>query len=181
MNLLLRIIAVILISILVEVIVANNIPKWRKKEHDEKRKANKAKEVYLSEMLTKPGTVLMVFVVVVGILLVIFPQFCEWVEFDYTTTIVVYWIPITLDLIIYVPLLLRLKYDEEKVKYTNAFGFTRSFRYEDIVEVVETKGFVKIVTANQKIRFGKGLCGAETFIDYLKEKSIVAKFKMVER
>ena len=180
MRLLWQILTRILISILVEVLITKNASKWRKKEYDEKRAASQEKQVYLPKMLTKQVNVLMTFVVVVGILLVIFPQICEWLEFDYKTALLVWWIPLTLDLIIYVPVLVKFEYDQEKFEYTNAFGFTRVFRYEDVVKVIETKCFVRIITKNKQIRFGKGLCGAESFIDHLKERAIATGFKVVK-
>ena len=122
-------------------------------------------------MLKKPCTVLMIFSVAIGLLLVIFPQICDWFEFDYKTTLLVWWIPLTLDIIVLFPLLVKFEYDEEKFEYTNAFGFTRIFQYEDIVEVIEKKSSVRIITTSKKIRLGRGFCGAEPFTAYLKEKS----------
>ena len=77
----------------------------------------------------------------------------------------------TLDIIVLFPLLVKFEYDEEKFEYTNAFGFTRIFQYEDIVEVIEKKSSVRIITTSKKIRLGRGFCGAEPFTAYLKEKS----------
>ena len=117
----------------------------------------------------------MLFVASIGILLVLFPQICGWYGFDYKITLLVWWIPLLLDIVLFSRFLVEFKYDEEGFEYKNSFGFTRFFRYEDIAEVIERKRTVRIITASKKIRFGKGLCGADRFLAYLKEKTIAQK------
>ena len=112
----------------------------------------------------------MAFVAIIGVLLVIFPQISAWLGFDFKITLLVLWIPLIFDIMVLMPLFGKFNYSEEEFEYTNVFGFTRIFQYKDILKLIETKRRVKIVTANKKICVWKGFCGAEAFIDFLKEK-----------
>lgn len=160
----------ILISVLVEIVVANNLPKWRKKEQDEKRAAIEEQKVFFTRIMIKQITVIIAVLIVCGLLFVLFPWLLDWVEVDYKIVLLVYWGYVFLMLMLNLPKLVKYEYNEECFKRINAFGFIRCFRYEDVVEVIETKTAYKIITKTKKLRFGRGLCGADNFIIYLQKK-----------
>lgn len=160
----------ILISVLVEIVVANNLPKWRKKEKDEQRVAIEEKRVFFTRIMIKQITVIIAVLIICGLLFVLFPWLLDWVEVDYKIVLIVYWGYVFLMLMLNLPKLVKYEYNEEGFKRTNAFGFIRCFRYEDVVEVIETKKAYKIITKTKKLRFGRGLCGADNFIIYLQKK-----------
>ena len=167
---LLRFLTLILSSALIEVILANSIPNRQKREHDERRLAKQQNKVYLPKELAMnlffPASVLSA----IGVLLILFPQICESVGFDYPITLFIVWIPLILSMIICSRLFVKINYNEEIFEYTNAFGHRKTFRYEDIRNIIEKNGFVTMITENKKLRFGKGLYGADQFIAYLKKR-----------
>ena len=161
----------ILISVLVEIVVVNNLPKWRKKEQDEKQSAIAEKKVCLSGMLRKQWTALMLVLIACGILFTLFPSWLlNWIGIDHKIVLLIFWGYALFLIIINLPKLTKYEYDEHSFKRINAFGFSKTFQYEDVVEVIETKTAYKIITKIKKIRFGRGLCGADNFIIYLKKK-----------
>ena len=93
---LLRFLTLILSSALIEVILANSIPNRQKREHDERRLAKQQNKVYLPKELAMnlffPASVLSA----IGVLLILFPQICESVGFDYPITLFIAWIPLLL-------------------------------------------------------------------------------------
>lgn len=171
MEFLLQAFTTILISVLVEIVVVNNLPKWRKKEQDEKQSAIAEKKVCLSGMLRKQWTALMLILAACGILFTLFPSWLlDWIGIDHKIVLLIFWGYVFLMLMLNLPKLVKYEYNEDGFKRTNAFGFIRCFRYEDVVEVIETKKAYKIITKTQKLRFGRGLCGADNFIIYLQKK-----------
>jgi hypothetical protein len=170
MVLFLQLLTTLLISVTIEIIVVKNLPKWQKTEHEECQRAKQQHEVYFPKMLTNYGVFLASVLSAIGILLVLFPQICESVGFDYQTTLIIVWVPIILGLVVYSCFFVKIKYNEEAFEYTNAFGYRKTFRYEDIHDVIEKNGFVTIMTEKKKIRFGKGLYGADRFTAYLKKR-----------
>ena len=58
----------ILISVLVEIVVANNLPKWRKKEKDEQRAAIEEKRVFFTRIMIKQITVIIAVLIICGLL-----------------------------------------------------------------------------------------------------------------
>lgn len=169
---LLQFFTMILISMVIEIIVVNNLPKWQKKEHDERQLARQRHEVYLPKTLANnvifPASLLSA----IGILLILFPQICESIGFDYRITLLIVWVLVILNFIVCARFFVKIKYDDEKIEYTNAFGYKKTFRYEDIHNIIEKNGFIRIIIENKTIRFGKGLYGADRFIAYLKERLV---------
>jgi hypothetical protein len=170
MVLFLQLLTTLLISVTIEIVVANNLPKWQKTEHDERQLARQQHEVYLPKAMSTNLFFLASILSAIGILLVLFPQICESVGFDYQTTLIIVWVPIILGLVVYSCFFVKIKYNEEAFEYTNAFGYRKTFRYEDIHDVIEKNGFIIIMTEKKKIRFGKGLYGADRFTAYLKKR-----------
>lgn len=169
---LLQFFTMILISMVIEIIVVNNLPKWQKKEYDERQLARQRHEVYLPKTLANnvifPASLLSA----IGILLILFPQICESIGFDYRITLLIVWVLLILNFIVCARFFVKIKYDDEKIEYTNAFGYKKTFRYEDIHNIIEKNGFIRIIIENKTIRFGKGLYGADRFIAYLKERLV---------
>ena len=170
MVLFLQLITTLLISVIIEIIVVKNLPKWQKTEHEECQRAKQQHEVYFPKMLTNYGVFLASVLSAIGILLVLFPQICTSIGFDYKITLLVIWMPIVLYIIVCSRMFVKIKYDTDSFEYINAFGYKRTFRYEDIHDVIEKNGFVTIMTEKKKIRFGKGLYGADRFTAYLKKR-----------
>ena len=87
MVLFLQLITTLLISVIIEIIVVKNLPKWQKTEHEECQRAKQQHEVYFPKMLTNYGVFLASVLSAIGILLVLFPQICTSIGFDYKITL----------------------------------------------------------------------------------------------
>lgn len=158
----------LLIDLLVEIVVAQIIPKVRRKTRLDNLKARESKTVALNSKMRTFFLVSAIFVTLIGILLTVFPQIAAFYQFDYLVTLLVWWPPVVFVLIGSSFMMISVQYDEDGFTYKNAFGLKLRFRYQEIEKIVEVRNTV-IVTKRKKIVLFNAMSGSFAFSRYLSE------------
>ena len=158
----------LLIDHLVEIVVAQIIPKVRKKTRLDNLKARESKTVAMNFEMRTFFLVSCLFITLIGVLLIVFPQISAFCKFDYVVTLLVWWLPVIFDLIVLSFVMISIQYDEDGFTYRNAFGLKRRFRYQEIEKIVEVRNTV-IVTKRKRIVLFNAMSGLFAFSRYLSE------------
>ncbi|MBP5349364.1 MAG: hypothetical protein J6Z13_03300 [Clostridia bacterium] len=158
----------LLIDLLAEIVVAQIIPKVRRKTRLDNLKARESKTVAMNFEMRTFFLVSCLFVTLIGVLLIVFPQISAFCKFDYVVTLLVWWLPVIFDLIVLSFMMISIQYDENGFTYRNAFGLKRRFRYQEIEKIVEVRNTV-IVTKRKKIVLFNAMSGSFAFSRYLSE------------
>lgn len=165
-----------LTSSLVALIVVNTImpfilPKLKKREIEDNKRAVNKKEVRMDKAITRFYKFACVFITLCAVVFMI-PQVCEVMEASYITVLIICFVGLTLVYLSSWLMLKRVDYTDEYCEYTNPMGFKKRFAYSDIVKVKYTGGIIRITSNNKKsFTVFKAYAGSNDFVLFVKEKN----------
>lgn len=164
-----RILSSFLAIIITEIILAQVIPIFKRKERLQNIVAGNTKKIFLDKFLYKMFFACFIIVYIVGIVLICFPVLCEIMRFDYTITLIVWWIPTIFSSTVFVVLNKEVVYDENSFTVRNAFGIRKTYLYSEII-FFQKKRNMKIKTQTGNILIPNALYGVDAFYIFLKGK-----------
>ncbi len=171
MEILFKVVTAILLSISLEIVLAKLAKDFAEKESKGDKQAIDSSVVCLNKRLSTIFITMSIVLSVVGLALVIFPQICDIIEFDYIVTLSIWWVMLLFDNIILVRLLVRVKYYETFFEYTNAFGYTKRYSYEQVVKIEYKGGNVVVYLKDTNITLFNAFSGLNKFVDILNKNS----------
>ena len=164
-----RIISSVLAMIITEIILAQVMPKLKRKEREQNVVAKDSKKVYLDKFLYRIYFAWFIIVYVIGIVLICFPVLCQIMGFDYTTTLIVWWIPCILCSALFIFINKEVVYDENGFTVRNAFGIRKTYLYSEIISFHKNRN-MKIRTKKGNVLLANALYGTDAFYTFLREK-----------
>ena len=130
----------------------------------------------MNKQLKTIFTVLIAYLTIHGLLLIMFPQICDFLGWNYKITLLVFWIPLIFNMIVISSMWMKIEYGEAGFEHTNAFGLTRVFQYDEVIEIIDKGRNVRIITARKNILLFNSFSGVRSFAAYIKEKNPNIKY-----
>lgn len=164
-----RILSGVISLLLTEIIVAQIIPIFKKRELSQNIVAEKSKRVFLDKFIYTMFITCFIIVYIIGIVLICFPNLCEVMGFNYTITLIVWWIPALFSSTIFVLLNKEVVYNENSFTVRNSFGLRKTYSYSEIISIEKTRNLI-IKTKKGKILLFNSLYGIDVFYIFVQEK-----------
>ncbi len=166
----LRVITSFIASISASIVCAILTPIFLKREKANEEKAKSEKSVYVSKKFAIVFIALLIFINVIGVLIVALPNvITEYLEFNYVTTICVWWIPMIFDDVVMLLLFTKATYDDEKITVKKPFCKPKVYYYSDIISFTMT-GNLKVVTTKGKFMLFNMLAGTNSLRQLIAKK-----------
>ena len=172
MEIVLRVITGVLVSISTSVICGILYPVFLKREKANEKKAKSENRVYFSKKLAAVLISIMIFINIVGILIIALPDvITEIMEFNYIATICIWWVPVIFIDIFY-PLILSTNaiYDDERITVRKLFRKPKVYYYSDITFYTKT-GNLKVVTTKGSFTLFNMFAGTNSLRQLIAKKT----------
>ena len=171
MQIALRVITGILVSISTSIIGAILYPILLKREQANEEKAKAENSVYVSKKFGATFVCLLVFLNIIGILIIALPNvITEILGFNYVATICIWWIPIIFDDIVTYLLFTKTTYDDVKITVKKLFRKPKIYYFNDITYYTRT-GNLKVVTSNGSFMLFNMLAGTNGLRQLIAQKT----------
>lgn len=172
MEIVLRIITAVIISVFVAEMIDLLLPKFRKRETLNEQQAALEKKVKLSRGLFITFLTLLIFVNAIGILIVALPKIItEYMGFNYIVTILIWWIPLVFDDIIGYFLFTQAVYNDEKIVVKKLFSKPKTYYFSEIVSFSQT-GNLKVKTSSGSFMLFNVLAGTSSLRKSIMQKNV---------
>lgn len=167
MQIVIRVLTWLLIDLTIAILMDYWIPKIRAKENRAEEIAQSNRVVKLSKNIRIAFIVLSIFVDVVGVVIAAFPKLItEFYQFDYTVTVVVWYVPLIFDNVMLYFMLTEVKYDDNVIVVKRPLTKTKTYKVDDIVSITHT-GNLKVKTKQGSFTLFKALSGTESLRSFL--------------
>lgn len=168
----LNIITQLLVIVSATLVTSHLLPKWKKKEAEGEANAQRERTVKIDKRLGRTFIWLAIFVDLIGIFIVAFPNVITNIfEFNYVATIIIWWIPVTFDNVMLYFIMTEAKYDDTKIIVKKAFAKEKTYLVCDII-YFSRKGNLKIKTKTGSFVLFNALYGTASLRSFLIEKSM---------
>lgn len=165
-----RVITGFMVSVFAAMIVDLLLPKLKKSEAENERIAKSKKYVKLSKKFFAVFLALLSFVNIVGVLIIALPDVVtDYLRFNYTVTILVWWIPLIFSDAMGYFLFTKAMYDDEKIVVKKLFFKPKAYYYDDITDFSQS-GNLRVVTSKGKFVLFNAFAGTSSLREFIKQK-----------
>lgn len=170
MEVALRVVTGFMVSIFAAMIGDLLLPKLRKSEIEKERIAKSKRFVKLSKGLFAVFLTLLSVVNLVGVLIIALPDVVTvYLRFNYTATILVWWIPLIFNDAAGYFLFTQATYDDEKIVVKKLFSKPKAYCYDDITEF-SPSGNLRVVTSKGRFVLFNAFAGTSSLREFIEQK-----------
>ncbi len=139
-----------------------------------KAKAIKAEEIAKNDKIVKADKFFLSFFLypgilcnLIGVIIIAFPKLIKEVfEFNYIATIIVWWIPMIFNNVIFYFLFTEVRYNDEEIIVKKPLRKVRKYKIDEIISFTKKRNLI-IKTTQGKIFLFRALSGTESLREFL--------------
>ncbi|MBQ9145627.1 MAG: hypothetical protein IJX70_04110 [Clostridia bacterium] len=172
LEIILNILSMILIALSATMIINHLYPKFKKLEKETEEEAKQYRYVEMNKTIKNAFIIMAIITNLIGIIIFIFPNLITNIlGFNYTATIIVWWLPVLFDNVILYFMLTKATYNDKEIIVKKALSKSKIYKYEDIISYSESRN-LRVKTKTGNFTLLNAMSGTNTLRQIIKSKSI---------